>query len=161
MRRPTTIRRVVIPAAGLGTRLLSATKEQPKEMLPMFAREKGRLLVKPLLQLIFEQLHDFGILEFCFIVGREKRVIEDHFTPDNGYLKQLENRGKSHYVASLSEFYEKIKCSTIVWINQPEPLGFGHAVLQARSLFGEEPFLVHAGDTLVVSENHNHLERLL
>ena len=73
----------MILAAGLGTRLLSATKEQPKEMLPIFARAKnGELCLKPVVQLVFEQLYLAGFREFCFVVGRGKRAIEDHFTSD-------------------------------------------------------------------------------
>ena len=92
--RPKDIK-AVIPVAGLGTRLLTATKVQPKEMLPVFAKEGGELCIKPLVQLVFEQLFDFGIREFCFVVGRGKRAIEDHFTPDSDYLKRLTVRDKS------------------------------------------------------------------
>ncbi|MDG7040470.1 MAG: hypothetical protein JRN66_04285, partial [Nitrososphaerota archaeon] len=75
------LKRAIITAAGLGTRLLSVTKELPKEMLPIFYRENGSVGVKPLLQLVFEQLYEVGIRDFCFIIGRGKRAIEDHFTP--------------------------------------------------------------------------------
>ena len=77
------IRKVIIPAAGLGTRLFPATKEQPKEMLPIFATSSSKgIVVEPVVQLVFEQLHEAGLREFCFVVGRGKRGIEDHFTPD-------------------------------------------------------------------------------
>jgi UTP--glucose-1-phosphate uridylyltransferase len=86
------LRKAVIPAAGLGTRLLSVTKEQPKEMLPAFARAKnGDLCLKPIVQLVFEQLHQVGFREFCFIVGRGKRAIEDHFTPDFSFVSMLDS----------------------------------------------------------------------
>ena len=82
------VRKVVITAAGLGTRLLSVTKEMPKEMLPLFCMgSNGDLLLKPVLQLIFEQLYEVGFREFCFIVGRGKRSIEDHFTSDYNYVE--------------------------------------------------------------------------
>src|SRR5713226_1526879 len=85
------LRKAVIPAAGLGTRLLSVTKEQPKEMLPVFAKGKnGELCLKPIVQLVFEQLYQVGFREFCFIVGRGKRAIEDHFTPDFNCVTMLE-----------------------------------------------------------------------
>jgi UTP--glucose-1-phosphate uridylyltransferase len=88
------LRKAVIPAAGLGTRLLSVTKEQPKEMLPVFARAKnGDLCLKPIVQLVFEQLHQVGFREFCFVVGRGKRAIEDHFTPDFSFVSMLPVRG--------------------------------------------------------------------
>lgn len=155
------IRKAVIPAAGLGTRLLTATKEQPKEMLPVFF--KGRdieLGIKPVVQLIFEQLFDCGFREFCFIVGRGKRTIEDHFTPDHEYIQTLTKSGKTTQSEELQSFYDKIQSSTILWINQSSPKGFGDAVLCARS-FCNEPFLVHAGDTYIISNKNNHIARLL
>ncbi len=156
------MKKAVIPAAGLGTRLLSATKEQPKEMLPVFSRAKnGDLCVKPVVQLVFEQLYGAGFREFCFIVGREKRSIEDHFTPDLSYISMLESRGKSGPSEDLRSFYEMVEGSTLVWINQPEPRGFGDAVLKARAFVGEERFLVHAGDSYILSKNSAHLKRLM
>jgi len=164
--RPKDIK-AVIPVAGLGTRLLTATKVQPKEMLPVFAKEGGELCIKPLVQLVFEQLFDFGIREFCFVVGRGKRAIEDHFTPDGDYLKRL--TAKERTVASpkatmasvLERFYRRVDEASIMWVNQPVPLGFGHAVLQAKVFAGGEPFLVHAGDAYVYSADFGHLRRLL
>jgi UTP--glucose-1-phosphate uridylyltransferase len=152
----------VIPAAGLGTRLLSATKEQPKEMLPLFASSRdGRPTLKPLLQLVFEQLYDVGFREFYFIVGRGKRIIEDHFTQDLSYLASLEGRGKNEHVANLSDFYKRLDDSNLLWINQPSCLGFGDAVLKAKAAIGGDDFLVHAGDTYMLSNDNNHLRRLL
>jgi UTP--glucose-1-phosphate uridylyltransferase len=154
--------------AGLGTRLLTATKVQPKEMLPVFAKESGELCIKPLVQLVFEQLFDFGIREFCFVVGRGKRAIEDHFSPDDDYLKRLSLRDetgsssrKTAVASALKKFYRRIDKASIVWVNQPVPLGFGHSVLQARVFAGKDPFLVHAGDAYVYSKNFGHLRRLL
>ena len=90
------IRKVVITAAGIGTRLLTVTKEQPKEMLPLFAKAHGgQSCLKPLLQLVFEQLYGAGSREFYFIIGREKRAIEDHFTPEDEYVKMLESKKKN------------------------------------------------------------------
>ena len=144
--------KAVIPAAGTGTRLLPTTKEQPKELLPVFSRSAdGKRLVKPILQLIFEHLFDCGIREFYFIGGRKKRTIEDHFSVDYTFIDALNREGRSFYADELSNFYDKITSSHISWINQPMPRGFGHAVLLAKSLVGDEPFLVHAGDTLISS----------
>lgn len=156
-----TVSKAVIPAAGLGTRLLSATKEQPKEMLPLFASERGALCLKPAVQLIFEQLYDLGLREFCFIVGKGKRAIEDHFTPDPNYIRQLNDHGKGLQAVQLGQFYDRIEKSTILWINQPEPRGFGHAVLQAEPLIRDETFLVHAGDTYITSTSSPIHSRLL
>ena len=153
------VRKAVIPAAGLGTRLLPATKETPKEMLPIFVRQGGRVALKPLLQIIFEELYSKGIREYCFVVGRGKRAIEDHFTPDSGFLNELRRRGKSAIASMLEEFYKKIRSSKIVWVNQPEARGFGDAVACAEPFVGGEPFIVYAGDTLVFSDDY--YERLL
>src|SRR5438445_8969448 len=133
------LKKVVIPAAGLGTRLLSVTKEQPKEMLPVFARGKnGNLCLKPIVQLVFEQLYQVGFREFCFIVGRGKRAIEDHFTPDFNYVSMLDSKAKHGPAADLESFYKMIEGSTVYWVNQPDPRGFGDAVLKARSIAGHD-----------------------
>ncbi len=156
------IRKAVIPAAGLGTRLLFATKEQPKEMLPIFSKSMhSGLCLKPLLQLVFEQLFDLGVKEFYFIVGRGKRSIEDHFTPDQDYLDILFHKDKHAIATDLELFYKKIEKSTIVWVNQAEPKGFGHAVLMTKNLIGDEPFIVHAGDNFVISNSNNHVSNLV
>jgi len=152
------MRKAVIPAAGLGTRLLSATKEQPKEMLPIFSNDiNGGLSLKPLVQLVFEQLFNFSIRDFCIIVGRGKRAIEDHFTPDYSYIERLNDRGKNHQASDLESFYDKVEESKIIWINQPEPKGFGDAVHVAQGFVNSQDFLVHAGDTYIISNTKNSL----
>jgi len=156
------IRKVVIPSAGLGTRLFPATKEQPKEMLPIFSKTmNGEIAVKPLLQMVFEQLHDAGFREFCFVVGRGKRSIEDHFTPDHNSVSMLQGMGKSGPASDLENFYSKLKTSTTVWVNQPEPKGFGNAVLMAQPFVQSERCLVHAGDTYIISKNIDHIKWLI
>ncbi len=155
------LRKIVIPSAGLGTRLFPATKEQPKEMLPIFSKTPtGDVAVKPLLQMVFEQLYDAGFREFCFIVGRGKRSIEDHFTPDHNSIGMLQIMGKSGQAAELDGFYAKLKTSRILWVNQPEPKGFGSAVLMAQPFVQNERCLVHAGDTCIVSKDTDHLSDL-
>jgi UTP--glucose-1-phosphate uridylyltransferase len=147
------IRKAIIPAAGLGTRLLPATKEQPKEMLPVLAKDKsGRLILKPFLQMVFEQLYGEGFREFCFIVGRGKRSIEDHFTVDENFVEYLKSRNKDAYLQALTCFYEKVKNSNIVFANQAKPLGFADAVHKARFFCVNDDFLVHAGDDLILSK---------
>ena len=155
------VNKAVIPAAGMGARLLPATKEQPKEMLPVFARGlDGQGCLKPLLQLVFEQLFDAGIREFCFVIGKGKRAIEDHFTQDYAFTDMLRHRGRGGSVAEMEAFYRRLDQATILWVSQPEPKGFGDAVLMARSSVGSEDFVVHAGDTYIVCENCSHLKRL-
>tara|TARA_B100000315_G_C14518719_1_gene560502 strand:+ start:122 stop:958 length:837 start_codon:yes stop_codon:yes gene_type:complete len=152
----------VIPAAGIGTRLLSVTKEMPKEMLPLFTKNfNGEICLKPIVQIVYEQLFRTGFREFCFIVGRGKRVIEDHFLPDYQYLERLKANGRKEAANDLMEFYKKIESSTLIWINQTEPKGFGDAVLQAKSFTNEEPFLVHAGDTYISSNGEKYLHQII
>lgn len=156
------IRKVVVPAAGLGTRLFPATKEQPKEMLPIFSRVmNGDVSVKPLLQIVYEQLYEAGFQKFCFVVGRDKRCIEDHFTPDHNSVLMLKDKGKGDQAFNLNGFYIKLKTSTIFWVNQPEPNGFGDAIFQSKPFVENEPFLVHAGDTYIISNDAEHLSSLL
>lgn len=156
------ISKVVIPAAGLGTRLLSATKEQPKEMLPIFSGStSGELSVKPVVQVIFEQLYEVGIREFYFVVGRNKRAVEDHFTADFDYVQSLEKKSKLSQAKELEAFYKKLSSSIIVWINQAQPQGFGHAVLLTKKLVDDENFLVHAGDTTVFSQKNRHITDII
>lgn len=151
------IKSVVVPAAGLGTRLLSATKEQPKEMLPVFgASEDGILCLKPMMQQIFEQLFDLDFRNFYFVVGREKRAIEDHFTPDRNLIERLQVHGKNRNIETLEGFYSKVEAANIVWVNQPDPKGFGDAVLRAEPLINEDSFMVHAGDTCILSSGRFH-----
>jgi UTP--glucose-1-phosphate uridylyltransferase len=153
--------KALVAAAGMGSRLLPTTKEQPKEMLPIFSRTAaGQLCVKPLLQLVFEQLYDVGFREFCFVIGVGKRAIEDHFTQDYGFLHDLELKHKQEYSDDLRAFYDRLDNSIIVWVNQPNPCGFGDAVLKGRGAIGDDDFLVHAGDTYIISEDNMHYHEL-
>ncbi len=127
----------------------------------MFAASHGEPLgLKPIVQFVFENLYDFGIREFFFVVGKTKRSIEDHFTPDYEYLYRLGSGSKNSQADKLEELYAKIESSRIVWVNQPRALGFGHAVLQAKYLVDDEPFFVHAGDTCILSKGRSIFERL-
>jgi len=151
----------VLPVAGLGTRLLPATKEQPKEMLPIFSvMANGELCLKPILHLVFGQLFAEGYRHFVFVVGRGKRVVEDYFTPDWGFVSQLRSMGKTTYAEEMERFYNQIQSSTLAWVNQPEPKGFGHAVLMAEQLAGHDDVLVHAGDTYMLGERAEHLTEM-
>ncbi|MEM2096223.1 MAG: sugar phosphate nucleotidyltransferase [Candidatus Caldarchaeum sp.] len=156
------LRKVVITAAGLGTRLLPTTKELPKEMLPIYIEgSNGQPVLKPLLQALYEQLYLYGFREFCFVVGRGKRAIEDHFTPDWDFVEKLERKGKSSTLLDLTKFYRMLENSVIVWVSQPNPRGFGDAVRMAHHFVGDENFLLCAGDTYIVSANNIFLRRLL
>lgn len=142
--------KVVIPAAGLGTRMLPFTKEQPKELLPIYSTNPtGQICVKPTIQMIFEQLYDVGFKDFCFIVGRDKRAIQDHFTINHSLLELTNN--DSSKTTGIDDFYEKIEQSRIAWLDQFRPEGFGHAVFLSESFLNNNEFLVHAGDVSIIS----------
>lgn len=155
------IKKAIIPAAGLGTRLLPATKEQPKEMLPILIEDVNDILyLKPFLQVVFEQLYDADFREICFVVGRGKRSIEDHFTVDNNFVDYLKLKNKIGHLNALITFYEKVRNSIIAFASQPQPLGFADAVYCARFFSGDEDFVVHAGDDLILSRE-NCMRRLV
>ncbi|WP_066308679.1 UTP--glucose-1-phosphate uridylyltransferase GalU [Bacillus sp. FJAT-29814] len=135
------VRKAIIPAAGLGTRFLPATKAQPKEMLP--------IVDKPTIQYIVEEAVSSGIEEIIMISGRGKRAIEDHF--DKSY--ELEDTLlKKNKLAELAEVQKISNMATMYYVRQKEPLGLGHAILCAKSFIGNEPFAVLLGDDIVVSE---------
>jgi len=131
------IRKAIIPAAGLGTRFLPATKAQPKEMLP--------IVDKPAIQFIIEEAIASGIEEILIITGRNKRSIEDHFDRSLELEMQLKAQGKYDQLKMI----EEISDVTIHFIRQKEALGLGHAVLCAKQFVGYEPFAVMLGDDLV------------
>ena len=149
----------VIPVAGHGTRLLTLTKDQPKEMVPIFTRSFNEITLRPLIEHIFLNLYDSGIRNFFFIVGKKKRSIEDHFTIERNYRDYLK-KDDHNYRDLLEDFYKKIEKSNIVWINQNTPRGFGAAVLSAKEIVGSKPFLVHAGDAYV-RDNSKHILNLI
>ena len=150
--------KIVITAAGKGTRLLPFTKEMPKEMMPVFSSIfTKKKVVMPLLQYIFEQLYSMNFRDYCFVVGREKRTIEDHFTPHESYLKEL----SGDYRKLITRFYQKLEKSHLVWINQNRPLGFGDAVRRAERYVGKEDFIVHAGDVTILSNTKHPIVRLM
>ena len=150
--------KVVITAVGKGTRLLPFTKEMPKEMMPIFSNIfANKKVVLPLLQYIYEQLYSMNFRDYCFVVGREKRSIEDHFTPHEAYLKEL----SGDYKKNMKKFYEKLEKSHLVWINQNRPLGFGDAVKRAERYVGEGDFVVHAGDVTILSNTKHPILRLI
>ena len=149
--------KVVLPAAGLGSRLLPITKEIPKEMLPIFINSSNNSVsIKPLIQILFEQFYNDDFREFCFIVGKQKRTIED-FTSDHSFLEKssLEKNVRKE----LEEYFEMLKKSKIFWVNQQEPKGFGDAVLYAEPFVGKDDFIVCAGDTLF-PKNSNVIQKI-
>ena len=136
-----TVRKAVIPAAGLGTRFLPVTKSQPKEMLPV--------VDKPSIQYVVEEAVRAGLTDILIITGRGKRAIEDHFDRNfelEFYLEQGKKHEELEQVQAISEMAD------IHYIRQRDPLGLGHAVSVARQHVGSEPFAVLLGDVIIDAE---------
>src|SRR5215831_3870489 len=141
------IRKAVIPAAGLGTRVLPATKAVPKEMLP--------LADKPTIQYIIEEAVASGIEHVIVVTSRTKRAIEDHFdeSPElHAALERKSDRTKLEKIETMAQ---------ISFTRQPSPRGLGHAILMAKDLVGGEPFGVLLGDDLVVNAGRPCLRQLM
>ncbi|MDU2149437.1 MAG: UTP--glucose-1-phosphate uridylyltransferase GalU [Paeniclostridium sordellii] len=135
------VRKAIIPAAGLGTRFLPATKSQPKEMLP--------IVDKPTLQYIIEEAVNSGIEEILIVTGRSKKSIEDHFDRSIELELELEQKGKLDMLKIVQDISNMVD---IYFIRQKEPKGLGHAIYCAKSFVGDEPFAVLLGDDIVDSE---------
>lgn len=143
------IKKVVIPAAGLGTRFLPATKAMPKEMLPV--------LDKPVIQYIVEEAVASGIQDVIIVTGQNKRAIEDHFDSCGELVEHLKKSGKE---AQADEVQRISGMANFVYIRQKGPYGNGTPVLNAKHLIGDEPFAVIWGDDLVIG-NPPRLQQLI
>lgn len=135
------VTKAIIPAAGLGTRFLPATKAQPKEMLP--------LVDKPTIQYIVEEAVASGITDIIIISGRGKRAIEDHFDKSYELEDILQKKEKYDLLENVKRISEM---ANIYYVRQKEPKGLGHAILCAKSFIGNEPFAVMLGDDVVQGE---------
>ncbi|MGH7369804.1 MAG: UTP--glucose-1-phosphate uridylyltransferase GalU [Candidatus Methylomirabilaceae bacterium] len=135
------IRKAILPAAGLGTRFLPATKAQPKEMLP--------IVDKPTIQYVVEEAAASGIEDIIIVTGRGKNAIEDHFDRSLELQMTLERMGRDE---QLDEILRISELASFCYVRQKEPLGLGHAILVARALVGDEPFAVLLGDDIIDSE---------
>lgn len=134
------VKKAIIPAAGLGTRFLPATKAMAKEMLP--------IVDKPTIQFIVEEARNAGIEDILIVTGKAKRPIEDHFDSNIELEVNLKEQGKD----DLLKLVEETTGLNLHFIRQSHPLGLGHAVLQAKSFVGNEPFVVMLGDDLMEDE---------
>jgi UTP--glucose-1-phosphate uridylyltransferase len=132
------IRKAVVPAAGLGTRFLPATKAQPKEMLP--------IVDKPTIQYVVEEAAASGIEDIIIVTGRGKNAIEDHFDRSLELQLVLEQRGRGDELREIQRISE---LTSFCYIRQKEPLGLGHAIMVTRALVGREPFAVLLGDDII------------
>lgn len=135
------VKKAVIPAAGLGTRFLPATKAQPKEMLP--------IVDKPTLQYIIEEAINSGIEDILIITGRNKKSIEDHFDRSIELELELEKSGKTELLKMVRDISDMIN---IQYVRQKSPNGLGHAILCAKNFINDEPFAVILGDDIVDSK---------
>ena len=144
------VKKAVIPAAGLGTRFLPATKAQPKEMLP--------IVDKPTIQYIVEEAVASGIEDIIIVTGRSKRAIEDHF--DKSY--ELESELTKHQKDDLLKVVQDISnMANIYYVRQKEPKGLGHAIHCAKTFIGNEPFAVLLGDDVVYSPGNPCLKQMI
>ena len=144
------IRKAIIPAAGLGTRFLPATKAQPKEMLP--------IVDKPTIQYIIEEAIASGIEEILIITGRSKKCIEDHFDKSVELEMELEKSGKNELLDLVRDISGMVD---IHYIRQKEPRGLGHAIHCAKTFVGDEPFAILLGDDVVYNEEKPCLKQLI
>ncbi len=135
------ITKAVIPAAGLGTRVLPATKAMPKEMLT--------IVDKPAIQYIVEEAVASGITDICIILSRGKGVVEDHFDASPELEQKLEASGKTEVLETVRAIS---KLANITYVRQPAPLGLGHAVNCAKSFVGKDPFAVLYGDDVIMGD---------
>src|SRR5450755_2824057 len=142
LRRAQRVRKAVLPAAGLGTRFLPATKAQPKEMLTV--------VDKPQIQYVVEECVASGIEHIIIVTGKGKTSIEDHFDSSPSLERFLEEKGKKAQADLIRKISSMVQVS---YTRQKEPLGLGHAVLVAKDLVGDEPFAVLLGDVLIPGEN--------
>ncbi len=136
------VTKAVIPAAGLGTRFLPATKAQPKEMLPVVDR--------PAIQYVVEEAVRAGLDDILIITGRSKRSLEDHFDRNFELEYHLSSKGKDDQLADVVELAD---LADIHYVRQGEPLGLGHAVSVARKHVGDDPFVVMLGDDIMVDDS--------
>ena len=146
-----TIRKAVLPVAGLGTRFLPATKAVPKEMLTLVDR--------PILQHVVDEVRAAGIEHFIFVTGRNKAVIEDHFDRHPELEQTLAEKGKTDALAALEAILPA--AGTVSFTRQQQPLGLGHAILCARELVGDEPFAVLLPDVVTHCPADSCLKQLM
>jgi len=145
------IRKAVFPVAGLGTRFLPATKAVPKEMLTV--------VDKPVIQHVVDEAREAGIEQFIFVTGRNKGVIEKHFSEHTELERTLKERGKKDELKALEDALLAPEC--VEFTLQEKPLGLGHAVWCARKIVGDEPFALLLPDVLVQSQGKNCLAQLM
>ncbi len=144
------IRKLVIPVAGLGTRFLPATKAQPKEMLPV--------VDKPIIQYVVEGAVAAGITDIIMVTGPSKRAVEDHFSPNYELINWLKKQGKKETAEEVKKIADM---ANFIFIRQKGPYGNGTPVLCAKDVIGDEPFAVMWGDEFFYTPKKPHLQQLI
>jgi UTP--glucose-1-phosphate uridylyltransferase len=144
--------KTVITAAGLGTRLLPLTKKLPKEILPIFYRTKNQIKPIPTIQVIFEQLYNCKIRNFCFVINNEKNIIKEHFN-----FQKISSPNNT----VINKFNRQLDTSSITWVTQNTPKGFGDAVKRSEKYVGNDDFIVHGGDVSIFSKKIHPINRLI
>lgn len=145
-----TIRKLVIPVAGLGTRFLPATKAQPKEMLP--------IVDKPIIQYVVEDAVKSGITDIIMVTGPSKRAVEDHFSPNYELINWLKKQGKTEIAEEIKKIAD---LANFIFIRQKGPYGNGTPVLCAKEVVGDEPFAVMWGDEFFYAPKKPQLQQLV
>jgi len=125
-------------------------------MMPIYIKssKKAKPVLKPILHVIFDSAYDMGIRDFCFVVGRGKRSIEDHFLISENGDQEI---GKN---PEMRNYFKKLQNCSLTYVQQPSPKGFGDAVFKAKSFVNNDSFLLHAGDDAILSHKNDHLQRL-
>ena len=156
----------VITTGGLGTRLLTYTKTNPKTMLPIYEKSHDNISepsLRPLIEFIFENLYDQNFRRFCFVVGKKtKDSIINHLSPDLKYIELLKKRNNAddrRFIKTLKRIYKKMDLCEISWISQSTPMGFGHALFSAKKFVGDDTFLLHTGDAYF--PNYDFLTKMI
>ncbi|MEM0057183.1 MAG: sugar phosphate nucleotidyltransferase [Candidatus Geothermarchaeota archaeon] len=155
------VEKAVLTAGGLGTRLLPLTISIPKEMFPLFSLCNGKLCVKPILQIIFEVIYEAGIRNFLIITGVGKRAVEDYFTPFHSTIALHKDKINPVFFNYIECFYNKLRSANTMFVTQPSPKGFGDAVMYSRAFVGDQPFVLHAGDDLILGGDENYIKRII
>ena len=151
----------IIPAAGLGTRVLPASKAIPKEMFPIPHRFGDKYMLYPMIHLIFDTLYNVGIRNFCFVISPSKERIMEYFKPDQEFIDTLIDLGKEDEAEVLKEFYNRLSRCKIGFRVQEKPLGVGDAVLRGKEFVGNNSFMISMGDDLILGDGDNVYRELI
>ncbi len=155
------VRYAVIPLAGLGTRMTPVSKAIPKELLPIPVYAHGKIVLYPMIQVIYKKLFEVDIRKFCFVISPDKTSIKNYFEPDYEYVDTLRSLGKDNEAEILEEFYRLLEKSHVEFIIQEKPLGVGDAVLRCKDYVNDNKFLLNMGDDIILNHTSSYYRKLL